>query len=83
VQEHKPHAIVVGASHPEARNLEQDLGAIREHILLENPRFQIGGCCCGEACWGVRAALSLLLWVPAGLPAGAELSVAPVARHPA
>jgi hypothetical protein len=58
-QEHKPHAIVVGASHPEARTLEQDLLAIRESILLDNPRFVIGGrgrtaggpCLQARLCW--------------------------------
>ncbi len=48
LQSHKPHAIVVGASHPEARTLEQDLTAIKESILLDNPRFYIGVCSAGQ-----------------------------------
>lgn len=39
IETHKPHAIVVGASSPEARTLEQDLRAILESILIEHPRF--------------------------------------------
>ena len=38
----QPHAIVVGASHPEARYLEYDLQGILTAILETNPRFQIG-----------------------------------------
>ncbi|KAI3425064.1 hypothetical protein D9Q98_008441 [Chlorella vulgaris] len=41
IEDHKPHAIVVGASHPEARTLELDLGLIREAIVLDNPRYII------------------------------------------
>ncbi|EFN54675.1 hypothetical protein CHLNCDRAFT_58171 [Chlorella variabilis] len=41
ILEHKPHAIVVGASSPEARTLYEDLGQIRESIMLEDPRFMI------------------------------------------
>ena len=43
LQTHKPHAIVVGASSPEATTLESDLRDIKESILLDNPRFMIGG----------------------------------------
>ncbi|KAL4442498.1 hypothetical protein ABPG77_005082 [Micractinium sp. CCAP 211/92] len=39
IETHKPHAIVVGASSPEARTLELDLQAILESILIDNPRF--------------------------------------------
>ncbi|KAL4447813.1 hypothetical protein ABPG75_005032 [Micractinium tetrahymenae] len=39
IETHKPHAIVVGASSPEARTLEHDLRAILESILIDNPRF--------------------------------------------
>lgn len=42
LQTHKPHAIVVGASSPEARTLELDLQAILESILIDNPRFFTG-----------------------------------------
>lgn len=37
-QDHKPHAIVVGASSPEARTLEQDVRCV--------PGFCLGGCQC-------------------------------------
>lgn len=43
LQDHRPHAIVIGASNPEARTLEQDLVQILDSILLDNPRFNIGG----------------------------------------
>ncbi|PRW45415.1 transcription elongation factor SPT6 isoform A [Chlorella sorokiniana] len=41
IEDHKPHAIVVGASSPEARTLEQDVRSILESIIIENPRFNI------------------------------------------
>ncbi|PSC69358.1 transcription elongation factor SPT6 [Micractinium conductrix] len=41
IETHKPHAIVVGASSPEATTLESDLRDIKESILLDNPRFMI------------------------------------------
>ncbi len=43
LEDHKPHVIVLGASHPEARALEADLKTIRDAILNDNPSFFIGG----------------------------------------
>ncbi|GAB4816099.1 hypothetical protein N2152v2_003145 [Parachlorella kessleri] len=41
LEDHKPHVIVLGASHPEARALEADLKTIRDAILNDNPSFFI------------------------------------------
>lgn len=47
VEDHKPHVVVLGASHPEARVLEADLKSIRDYILFDNPTLAIGACCLG------------------------------------
>lgn len=46
LEDHKPHVLVLGASSPEARQLEVDLKAIRDQILMDNPTFFLGGCLC-------------------------------------
>jgi transcription elongation factor SPT6 len=39
ILEHAPHVVLVGAAGLECRQLKEDLDSIRDHILMEMPRF--------------------------------------------
>ena len=39
ILEHSPHVVLVGASGMECRQLKEDLDSIRDHILMNMPRF--------------------------------------------